>query len=321
MSDLFLRSLFTWRSAIASKHGPHSSITRHVLLTLSLHMNERGESCFPSMDLLAEETALSRRAVVEHLQVAAKAGWIGKRDMRKPNSQGWRRVEYFAVIPKVVAAKFHDEQGDAPGAPASDATGGDAPGAPARRGARHAKGGAPERMNVVHPVHSSSSVSTSRGKGAAARRALRPDGFGISNNVRKWYAAKAYPDGLLEAHLEKFLISTDASGARYVDWDKALMNCVMDDWGDVRWRWLKSQGRPAAVPSGEWWSSGEGVRAKAAELNVEHTDDPKLTPGENFMWYRAKVCAAAGEGPWCNVRDDTFQRFLTVARERMRVAA
>lgn len=34
MSDAALKPLYTWRSAVASKHGPKSPTTRHVLLTL-----------------------------------------------------------------------------------------------------------------------------------------------------------------------------------------------------------------------------------------------------------------------------------------------
>jgi hypothetical protein len=57
--------LFVWRSAIAA--SSLSSTCKLVALTLSLHMNGEGGSCFPSYELLAAEASLSdvtvRRAV------------------------------------------------------------------------------------------------------------------------------------------------------------------------------------------------------------------------------------------------------------------
>lgn len=162
MSDLFIRPLFTWRSAVASKFGPESPVTRHVLLTLSLHMSERGDSCFPSLETLAEETGLSLRAVKQHMLLAGSAGWFSKRERRRHNGQNWRSMEYFAQIPPGVEAMFHEEQAGASGAPPQAG----APGAPPAQetgegGACGSKGGAPERTKVVHDVHPSTSKSTS----------------------------------------------------------------------------------------------------------------------------------------------------------------
>ena len=93
-----LAPLFTWRSVIASTDGPSSPTTRLVLLTLSLHMSERGESCFPSTDTLAEETGLTKRSVITHLLTAQDDGWI-IRKVKGTNGQGWKRHEYLATIP------------------------------------------------------------------------------------------------------------------------------------------------------------------------------------------------------------------------------
>ena len=96
-----LKPLFTWRSALASEYGPPSPVTRHVLLTLALHMSEKGDSCFPSIKLLCAETALSNKAVINHLQTAEVLGWISRRE-RKSDGQGWKRMEYQAAIPPAV---------------------------------------------------------------------------------------------------------------------------------------------------------------------------------------------------------------------------
>jgi len=130
-ADLFLRPLFDWRAAVASQYGPANPTTRHVLLTLSLHMSVKGDSCFPSGALLAAETALTRRAIVVNLAVAAEAGWLGKRERPEKTGKGWRRIEYFALIPpgveKAMKAAIHDggepgspPNGGEPGSPPSD---------------------------------------------------------------------------------------------------------------------------------------------------------------------------------------------------------
>lgn len=99
--DAQLAALFTWRSAVASEHGPDKPTTRHVLLTLGLHMNERGSSCFPSLTRLASETGLDRSTVTRHLREAADDGWIRRTRTKKENGT-WGRTEYVATVPKRV---------------------------------------------------------------------------------------------------------------------------------------------------------------------------------------------------------------------------
>lgn len=99
---------FSWRQAILdSKLQP---TTRHVLLTLSCHMNDAGESCYPSISLLCKETGLSNRAVITHLQKAADAGWI---EVAKHGFAGqrWARNDYKMAWPyrtKKVVNEVHD---------------------------------------------------------------------------------------------------------------------------------------------------------------------------------------------------------------------
>lgn len=89
--------LFNWRWAIASGDGPESPTTRHVLLTLSVHMGLAGDRAHPSEACLAEETGLSERAVGIHLQKAVDAGWISRK--RRRNGRAWAQYDYQAVIP------------------------------------------------------------------------------------------------------------------------------------------------------------------------------------------------------------------------------
>ena len=89
--------LFNWRWALASGDGPESPTTRHVLLTLSVHMGLAGDRAHPSEACLAEETGLSERAVGIHLQKAVDVGWSARK--RRRNGRAWAQYDYQAVIP------------------------------------------------------------------------------------------------------------------------------------------------------------------------------------------------------------------------------
>ncbi len=101
MTEQNLWPLLTWRSAVSSEYGPPSAVTRHVLLALSLHMNEKGGSCFPSIATQAKETGYSRQTIMTHLLKAEQDGWllISQVGLR---GQRWRRNDYQATIPEVV---------------------------------------------------------------------------------------------------------------------------------------------------------------------------------------------------------------------------
>lgn len=101
------RPFFSWRQAVLSSDLP--STTRHVLLTLGCHMNDAGESCYPSITTLARETGLSRQSVMEHLSNAAAAGWI---DVRQHGFRGqiWRRNEYSISWPPGKAVNYVDRE-------------------------------------------------------------------------------------------------------------------------------------------------------------------------------------------------------------------
>lgn len=73
-SERNLSPLFTWRSAVVESDLP--PIARHVALTLSLHMNERGGSCFPSIQTLASETGLSKPSVISGIRQLEAGGFL-----------------------------------------------------------------------------------------------------------------------------------------------------------------------------------------------------------------------------------------------------
>lgn len=109
MSDRTLSPLFTWRSAIASPECALSSTARLVALTLSLHMNERGASCFPSVATLAKETGLSDRSVQKSIALLEADGWLEVKQGGSP--RGGRRAAntYRAAFPE----SYLNEAGEA----------------------------------------------------------------------------------------------------------------------------------------------------------------------------------------------------------------
>jgi DNA-binding transcriptional MocR family regulator len=102
--------LFRWRWLIASGRGPSSPTTRHVLLTLALHMAADGSRAFPSEQRLAQETGLSERAVSTHLRLASEQGWIVRRRLRQAGKD-WAQYVYQAAVP---ATRSAPEPGSGP---------------------------------------------------------------------------------------------------------------------------------------------------------------------------------------------------------------
>ena len=92
-----MKNVFSWRNAI--QESDLEPTTRLVLFNLSLHMNEQGRSCYPTVDTQARETGLSRRAVITHLDRASDAGFIIKKPMGLAG-QKWKNNQYIAAYPQ-----------------------------------------------------------------------------------------------------------------------------------------------------------------------------------------------------------------------------
>jgi hypothetical protein len=105
--------ILAWRRAVASEHGP-APVTRHVLLTLSLYMDNRGGKCFPTTRELATATGLSERSVCTHLSLADEAGWIERR-LRGVKGREWKSMEYVAATPDALNDIQHANGGGTEG--------------------------------------------------------------------------------------------------------------------------------------------------------------------------------------------------------------
>lgn len=216
-----IRPLFTWRSAIASPLGPSNPTTRHVLLTLSLHMNERGESCYPTTKQLAEETGLSERSVCTHLEQAEIDGWMRKRAVGLRGRQ-WKRHIYSPAIPSKVLNELqrlealndvqHDPQrGTEPHAQGTE---------------RGARGTEPDDNEALNDVQSSTSVSTpssttDRGRRRKTPATPAPQNFEITPHLRDWAESRGLSATTLASETESFLDHHRAVGNTFSDWDAA----------------------------------------------------------------------------------------------------
>jgi hypothetical protein len=96
-----LSPLFGWRSAIASSSLDPPS--RHLALTLSLYMSERGDSAWPSVATLVSDTGLSERTVQVHLGKLIKGGWLTSTPRKLPDGSRTSNL-YTAAIPGAPAA-------------------------------------------------------------------------------------------------------------------------------------------------------------------------------------------------------------------------
>lgn len=83
-----LAPLFTWRSAICE--SDLAPTTRHVALTLSLYMNERGGSAHPGAPRLADDTGLHVSTIRAELGKLLDGGWLAL--VQRGGLKGERRV-------------------------------------------------------------------------------------------------------------------------------------------------------------------------------------------------------------------------------------
>lgn len=98
-----LSPLFTWRAQIAKSDLPAPA--RHIALTLSLHMSEIGDSCFPSIATVMRETGLARGTVCKHMKTLEDTGWL-----ERSAGGGRNSTRYTSRTPAV-----HEVDGCSPG--------------------------------------------------------------------------------------------------------------------------------------------------------------------------------------------------------------
>lgn len=85
---------YGWRQAILRSGLP--PLTRCVAFVLSMHMDDDGGSCFPSMETIADETGMAKRSVVNHVEKLDNMKWI---IVSTTKGVRGRRNTYFAAQP------------------------------------------------------------------------------------------------------------------------------------------------------------------------------------------------------------------------------
>lgn len=90
--------LFGWRGAVTDSEL--SANAKHVALALSLHMSERGDSCFPSVETLAAETSRGKKTVIDAIRALETAGFLTVRRDKSPGRGSSNR--YTAIFSKRV---------------------------------------------------------------------------------------------------------------------------------------------------------------------------------------------------------------------------
>ncbi|WP_080408139.1 helix-turn-helix domain-containing protein [Burkholderia ubonensis] len=96
------------------------STTKLVLFVVAEYASSIDDTCWPSLDQLAERASLSTRAVTEHLGVAESAGWIRRWKSRK-RGRKWAHAHYRLTVPEDVARRVRDDLGlDIVGAQSDD---------------------------------------------------------------------------------------------------------------------------------------------------------------------------------------------------------
>ena len=99
------RIKYLWWDAIMSESGPPRSTVRLVLAALFKHMAGDGSKCFPSIPLLATETALHRATVLEAIREAKADGWIAVDKRPRSGQRGGAYSYYHPLFPSNTVAE------------------------------------------------------------------------------------------------------------------------------------------------------------------------------------------------------------------------
>jgi len=143
---------FSWRSYLVE--SDLYSVTKHVLLTLSLYWSERGMGIFPSINQIAKDCSLSRRAVITHIMQGCSKGWL-QVSKHGYGDQRWKRNEYILTVPHGTTPKEIELPED-PEELDLDRKGGERGALPFQ------EGGECGALKVVNDVHSNTPIEYSK---------------------------------------------------------------------------------------------------------------------------------------------------------------
>ncbi|HHL4081267.1 helix-turn-helix domain-containing protein [Burkholderia sola] len=336
---------WTWRHAILNSNLP--STTRHVLLTLSCHVNDAGEDAYPSTKTLARESGLSEKSVCTHLGIAREAGWFIVKK-HGYGGQKWARNQYYPRIPEGLEIHDSDRQGaesySVPSKPAARKKAlnyaqqlvdkvTEPPSAPSEKALKVVpKGTERDGEKALNDVQSNTAANPAMN--AAARLGEQPAAV----------AAQKMGSDKSERELEliDLLVNLERRRGKTLTIDPAkdrlhLLTWIGKNLTDLQLRdahkaavaarkrdsddrptyigfvatFVASAQTPQAAPTAsdeDWYLTPEGCDAKGAELNV-----PSRKPDEPWQRHRVIVAAAARDPRAIEFVLKDAQRFNAVA--------
>jgi len=251
--------IWSWRHAIQVADIP--SVTKLVLLNLSIYHNDRGEGFWPSYERQAIDTGLSRRAVIEHIHKAVELGFLEKQSELRDNGSASSN-RYFPCIPD--SAVVHQDH----------------------QGVVHEDNHPSESpaLGVVHQVHPhiesnkilsiDNNINNTRSKKKISLAELSTD------HVADWLAQKRSEGRYLNHDakfvLEKFKDYCQSNGKKYSDYIAAYRNSF--DWE----KFQPKNHRKNNAKTGYSDILAAGIRANAAEGEF-HSTIPTGNGQSNFI--------------------------------------
>lgn len=268
-----------------------------MLLALALadHAHDNGKHIFPSVDHLARKTRQSVRTVQYQLSRMKESGWLiptnagdGGRGLHTEYriSDEWLKGADIAPFKKGASDDMKGCNSEQERVQTTTENG--------------ATAIAPTNNHKEPSVEPSKNRQASpEGDGPSVLTAKHLAAEGVDKKVgRDWLTlrkAKRLP--LTPTAWETIKAEAEKLGMSAAE---AVKYAVDSNWAGFKASWVErdranagdATGTAQSAAAGEWWTSRQGVMAKAAELGMTEGD------GEIFLSYRVRVCRKAGEGPW-----------------------
>lgn len=87
---------FKWVKLI--QESDLASVTKHVLLNLSMYMDETSE-CYPTIAKQMQDTSLGKNSIINHIKIAVDKGYL-KKSVLGDSGNGKLRNKYTAIFPE-----------------------------------------------------------------------------------------------------------------------------------------------------------------------------------------------------------------------------
>ena len=275
---------WSWRHAIVKSDLP--SPTRHLLLTLSIRMDETGGGCYPSIAQIIEMTGLTKNTVLKHLKIAVEKGWLGQ-SQHGFRGQKWKRAEYVAAWPgRDLQGAAMDENGLSDGVdPDQEGGAADAPRCDEKVVQEMTEGGASAGSKVVQEMHQdkNSPINTPLTSSSERERASAVDGVDgkkRDEDANPVTASKPETSAELEKRVMRFCTGEGYQGGEWPKWVGSSLTYIKrrfadlsaedqlaaEQWGDALLAKAKTQGVKTPMPVGNYFRDHAWQTLSATEM-------------------------------------------------------